>query len=169
MDARLKGCPVRPESTLEFGVPIGPILVNDFLEDSLENLVCGLGQTVRLRVVRRAFLMYSRVVCGEFTNKGIEKMPALVSGELYWTFKTEPYVFVNGFGHGPDCVVAKCLGLYPFCIVVSYHDDIFMPGPSRGQSERVDKIQSPLLEKFQWEDWLVRHACLLGRLSHALT
>ena len=75
---------------MEFGVPIGPILVYDFLEDSLENLVCGLGQTVRLRVVRRAFLMYHHVVRGELADNVIEKMPTLIADELDRASKTTP-------------------------------------------------------------------------------
>ena len=40
LDARLKICVVRPKSTLEFVIPIGPILVDDFLQNILENLIC---------------------------------------------------------------------------------------------------------------------------------
>ena len=92
--------------------------------------------------------MYNCVVRGELEDKVIEKMPALVADELYWTSKTTPYVFVNEFGRGHGCVVMKCLGLYQFFTIVGGHDDIFMLGPSRSRFEGANEIQPPFLERF---------------------
>ena len=113
MDARFKGCPVRPESTLEFAVPIGSILVNDFLEDSLENLVGGLGQAVRLWVVRRAFLVHDRIVVCQLPDDMVDEVPPLVADELDWASVTAPQVFIYKFRRRCGRVISEGLGLNP--------------------------------------------------------
>ena len=99
---------------MEFVISIRSVFFHDLFEDGLQYFIRGFSQTIHLRVVRCAFLMYYRIMCGEFSTKAIEKMTAFVADELYWTSKTTPEVFVNEFGGGHGCVIAKCLGLYPF-------------------------------------------------------
>ena len=57
--------------TLEFVIPIGAVFVYDLFEDRLQYFVRGFCQSIRLRVVRRTFLMYYRVVRGELTDNVI--------------------------------------------------------------------------------------------------
>ena len=76
------------ECTLEFVIPIRSVFVHDLSEDGLQYFIRGFGQKVCLRVVRHAFQMYYHAMWGEFSNKAIEKMPALVVDELYSPSKT---------------------------------------------------------------------------------
>ena len=100
MDARFERRVVRTKCALELVIPIGPIFVDDFLQYGLENFIAGFRQSVRLRVVRCAFLVHNRVMVCERTYYLIDEVSTLVTNELYWTSVTEPEVLIHKFSRG---------------------------------------------------------------------
>ena len=132
MDARFERRAVRPKCVLELVIPIGPIFVDDFLQYGLENFIGGLRQSVRLRVVRGAFLVHDRIVVCELTYYVVDEMSNLVTHELNWTSVTAPEMFVHEFGRGCCRVIAEGFGLDPFGAVVRGHDNISIACTGRG-------------------------------------
>ena len=100
MDARFERRAVRPKCALELVIPIGPIFVDDFLQYGLENFIGGFCQSVRLRVVRCAFLVHNRVMVCERTYYLIDEVSTLVTQELDWASVTALEMLVHESSHG---------------------------------------------------------------------
>ena len=63
---------VGPQGALQLCIPVRLIVVDNLLEDVLKSLICWFGESVCLRVIRGAFLVYYLIVIHEFLNHLIE-------------------------------------------------------------------------------------------------
>ena len=80
-NAHFERSAICPKCTKELIVPIGAVLVDDLLQDCLENFVGRFCQSICLRVVWCAFLVYGRVVGRELPNDMVDEVPTFVEYE----------------------------------------------------------------------------------------
>ena len=106
LNAHFERRAISPKCTLELVIPIGTVLIDDFLQDSLENFVGSLCQSVGLQVVRCSFLVYPRVVHCKVPNDVIDEMSTLVTDEVNWASILALEMFIHEFGRGCGRVVS---------------------------------------------------------------